>query len=98
MTPIVTVAKGIENETLLTMTEVLESVLPEEYHPYLAVLSGPSFAKELAQHAPTVVTIASHWDRVAKKVQKALATETFRSYTSTDVVGVQVGGALKNVI
>jgi glycerol-3-phosphate dehydrogenase (NAD(P)+) len=96
--PIVTVAKGIENETLLTMTEVLEDCLPEEHHPYIAVLSGPSFAKELAQRLPTVVTIASHWDKVALRCQKALQTETFRSYTSNDVVGVQYGGALKNVI
>ncbi|MBZ4414947.1 NAD(P)H-dependent glycerol-3-phosphate dehydrogenase [Myxococcus sp. RHSTA-1-4] len=96
--PIVTVAKGIENETLLTMTELLEDCLPEEFHPYIAVLSGPSFAKELARRMPTVVTIASHWDKVALRVQKALQTETFRSYTSTDVVGVQYGGALKNVI
>ena len=96
--PIITVAKGIENETLLTMTELLEDCLPEEFHPYLAVLSGPSFAKELAKRMPTVVTIASHWDRVAVRCQKALQTETFRSYTSTDVVGVQYGGALKNVI
>ncbi len=96
--PIITVAKGIENETLLTMTELLEDCLPEEFHPYLAVLSGPSFAKELARRMPTVVTIASHWDRVAVRCQKALQTETFRSYTSTDVVGVQYGGALKNVI
>ena len=96
--PLITVAKGIENETLLTMTELLEDCLPEEFHPYLAVLSGPSFAKELAKRMPTVVTIASHWDRVAVRCQKALQTETFRSYTSTDVVGVQYGGALKNVI
>jgi len=96
--PIVTVSKGIENETLLTMTELLEDCLPEEFHPYLAVLSGPSFAKELARRMPTVVTIASHWDKVALRCQKALQTETFRSYTSTDVVGVQYGGALKNVI
>jgi glycerol-3-phosphate dehydrogenase (NAD(P)+) len=96
--PIITVAKGIENETLLTMTELLEDCLPEEFHPYLAVLSGPSFAKELAKRMPTVVTIASHWDRVAVRCQTALQTETFRSYTSTDVVGVQYGGALKNVI
>ncbi len=96
--PIVTVAKGIENETLLTMTELLEDCLPEEFHPYIAVLSGPSFAKELAKRMPTVVTIASHWDKVAVRCQKALQTETFRSYTSTDVVGVQYGGALKNVI
>jgi glycerol-3-phosphate dehydrogenase (NAD(P)+) len=96
--PLVTVAKGIENETLLTMTELLEDCLPEEFHPYIAVLSGPSFAKELARRMPTVVTIASHWDKVAVRCQKALQTETFRSYTSTDVVGVQYGGALKNVI
>lgn len=96
--PIITVSKGIELGTLLTMTEVLEDSLPEEFHPYLAVLSGPSFAKELAMRAPTVVTIASHWDKVALRCQKAFQTETFRSYTSRDVVGVQLGGALKNVI
>src|SRR4029453_4313450 len=96
--PLITVAKGIENETLLTMTELLEDCLPEEFHPYIAVLSAPSFAKELARRMPTVVTIASHWDKVAVRCQKALQTETFRSYTSTDVVGVQYGGALKNVI
>jgi glycerol-3-phosphate dehydrogenase (NAD(P)+) len=96
--PIVTVTKGIENETLLTMTELLEDILPEEYHPYIAVLSGPSFAKELALKMPTVVTVASHWDRVAKRCQKAFQTDYFRTYTSNDVVGVQYGGALKNVI
>ncbi|MBN9687961.1 NAD(P)-dependent glycerol-3-phosphate dehydrogenase [Corallococcus interemptor] len=96
--PLVTVSKGIENGTLLTMTELLEDCLPEEFHPYVAVLSGPSFAKELARRMPTVVTIASHWDKVAQRCQKALQTDTFRSYTSTDVVGVQYGGALKNVI
>jgi glycerol-3-phosphate dehydrogenase (NAD(P)+) len=96
--PLLTVAKGIENETLQTMTELLEDCLPEEFHPYIAVLSGPSFAKELALRSPTVVTIASHWEKVAARCQKVLQTETFRSYTSNDVVGVQYGGALKNVI
>ena len=96
--PLMTVAKGIENETLLTMTELLEDCLPEEFHPYVAILSGPSFAKELAQRMPTVVTIASHWDKVAQRCQKLLQTDTFRSYTSNDVVGVEYGGALKNVI
>lgn len=96
--PIVTVAKGIENESLLTMTELLEECLPEEFHPYIAVISGPSFAKELALRSPTVVTIASHWEKVAARCQKVLQTESFRSYTSNDVVGVQYGGALKNVI
>jgi glycerol-3-phosphate dehydrogenase (NAD(P)+) len=96
--PLLTVAKGIENESLLTMTELLEDCLPEEFHPYIAVLSGPSFARELAQRSPTVVTIASHWEKVAARCQKMLQTESFRSYTSNDVVGVQYGGALKNVI
>ena len=96
--PVVTVSKGIENETLMTMTELLEDCLPDDFHPYIAVLSGPSFAKELAMRMPTVVTIAAHWERIAQRCQKALTTETFRSYTSKDVVGVQMGGALKNVI
>jgi len=96
--PIVSVTKGIENGTLLTMTEVLEDVLDEELHPYLAVLSGPSFAKEVALKMPTAVTIASHWDKVAQRCQKAFHTDTFRTYTSQDVVGVEYGGALKNVI
>jgi glycerol-3-phosphate dehydrogenase (NAD(P)+) len=96
--PVISVSKGIENDTLLTMTEVLEDCLPEEFHPYLVALSGPSFAKEIIQKMPTVVTVAARWDRVALKCQKVLQTETFRTYTSTDVVGVQLGGALKNVI
>lgn len=96
--PIVTVSKGIENETLRTMTEVLEDVLPVEHHPYLAVLSGPSFAKEIAARQPTAVTVASVWPRVAAEVQKAFSCEYFRAYSSTDVVGVQYGGALKNVV
>jgi glycerol-3-phosphate dehydrogenase (NAD(P)+) len=96
--PIVTVAKGIENGTLLTVTEVLEDVLPIERHPYLAALSGPSFAHEVAQRQPTLVTVASVWERLAREVQRAFATDTFRVYTSTDVIGVQYGGALKNVV
>jgi len=96
--PIVTVAKGIENGTLNTMTEVLEQALPEEYSPNVAVLSGPSFAREMMQKLPTVVTVASRFERTARAVQAMFASEFFRTYTSNDVVGVQVGGALKNVI
>jgi glycerol-3-phosphate dehydrogenase (NAD(P)+) len=96
--PVVSVAKGIENETLLTMTEVLEQCLPEAYHPSIAVLSGPSFAKEMILGMPTVVTIASRWEKTAQKAQGMFSSERFRTYTSTDVVGVQVGGSLKNVI
>jgi glycerol-3-phosphate dehydrogenase (NAD(P)+) len=96
--PIVTIAKGIENETLCTMTEMLEQVLPESFFPNIAVLSGPSFAKEMMLRLPTVVTVASRLEKTARTVQAMFASETFRTYTSTDVVGVQVGGALKNVI
>jgi glycerol-3-phosphate dehydrogenase (NAD(P)+) len=96
--PVVSVAKGIENETLLTMTEVLEQCLPEALHPSVAVLSGPSFAKEMVMGMPTVVTVASRWEKTAQKAQRLFSSERFRAYTSTDVVGVQVGGSLKNVI
>lgn len=96
--PIVTVAKGIENETLCTMTEVLEQSLPEVYHPHIAVLSGPSFAKEMVLGMPTVVTIASKFEHTARAAQAMFASDSFRTYSSNDVVGVQVGGALKNVI
>ena len=96
-TPIVCASKGIENESLLTMNEVLEEVLPHEMHPYLCFLSGPSFAKETVQKMPTAVVVAATWERVAKTVQKAFSNEYFRCYTSNDVVGVELGGSLKNV-
>ena len=96
--PLCSVAKGIEVDTLMTMSEVLEDVLPVPMHPYLTFLSGPSFAKEVAAGLPTAVTIAGRWERISKQVQDAFHTRTFRPYTSTDVVGVEVGGCVKNVI
>jgi glycerol-3-phosphate dehydrogenase (NAD(P)+) len=96
--PIVSVAKGIENGTLATMTQVLEQCLPEQYHSHIAVLSGPSFAREMVKRLPTVVTIASPFESTARAAQAMFQSDVFRTYTSTDVVGVQVGGALKNVI
>src|SRR4029450_11858638 len=72
--------------------------LPEEMHPYVGVLSGPSFAKEMVLRMPTIVTIAARWEKLAQRAQKIFTCESFRTYTSTDVVGVQVGGSLKNVI
>ena len=95
---IVSVAKGIEGETLLTMNEVLEDVLPIALHPYLCFLGGPSFAKEVARQLPTAVTIAGRWERVTRQVQEAFHTRFFRPYTSTDVVGCEIGGCVKNVI
>ncbi|HEY6910855.1 MAG TPA: NAD(P)H-dependent glycerol-3-phosphate dehydrogenase, partial [Myxococcales bacterium] len=96
-TPIVCATKGIENETLLTMYEVLEDVLPAELHPYLVCLSGPSFAKEVMQKMPTLVVVASPWEKMAQRVQRVFSNDHFRPYTSVDVAGVELGGSLKNV-
>jgi glycerol-3-phosphate dehydrogenase (NAD(P)+) len=96
--PIVSAAKGIEQGTSMTMSEVLEDVLPVSMHPYLAFLGGPSFAKEVVRGLPTAVTVAGRWERVTKGVQDAFATPTFRPYTSTDIIGCEIGGCVKNVI
>jgi glycerol-3-phosphate dehydrogenase (NAD(P)+) len=96
--PIVCATKGIENDTLMTMSEVLEDVLPPERHPYLAFLSGPSFAAEVVRGLPTAVVVAARWERLAKQVQQVFALPAFRVYSSPDVVGTELGGALKNVI
>jgi glycerol-3-phosphate dehydrogenase (NAD(P)+) len=92
------VAKGIEVDSLMTMNEVLEDVLPVAMQPYLTFLSGPSFAIEVAQGQPTAVTIAGHWHRVVRIVQQAFHTQAFRPYTSDDVMGVELGGCVKNVV
>jgi glycerol-3-phosphate dehydrogenase (NAD(P)+) len=96
--PIVSATKGIENETLMMVSEILEDVLPIHCHPYLTYLSGPSFAKEVADQKPTAVTVASYNHRLAEMVQQVFSTSRFRVYTSHDVVGVEIGGAVKNVI
>jgi glycerol-3-phosphate dehydrogenase (NAD(P)+) len=96
--PIVNVAKGIELDSLMTMSEVLEDVLPVPLHPYLLVLSGPSFASEVAKGLPTAIVIAAHWERIARQAQQAFHSKTFRPYTSGDVVGCEIGGCAKNVV
>ncbi|MCL2012900.1 MAG: NAD(P)-dependent glycerol-3-phosphate dehydrogenase [Cystobacterineae bacterium] len=96
--PVIAAAKGIEEGTLMSMTQVLESCLPEPFHPYIAVLSGPSFAREILLGHPTVMTAAARWDRVARHCQRAFASKIFRVDISSDIVGVQIGGALKNVV
>jgi len=91
----VSATKGIEIDTLQRMTEVAAAEAPG--HP-LAVLSGPSFALEVAKGLPTAVVVASVDHEVAEGVQRPLATRAFRVYSSEDVVGVELAGALKNVI
>ncbi|MGD8270294.1 MAG: NAD(P)H-dependent glycerol-3-phosphate dehydrogenase, partial [Desulfobacterales bacterium] len=95
---IVTASKGIENATHLTMTGVLSQTLPHVPQEQLAVLSGPSFAREVAMGFPTAVTVAAKDLAVAALVQRVFATSSFRVYTNEDVLGVELGGAVKNVI
>ncbi len=94
----VSAAKGIENETLMTMTEVLSEILPREPSHELAVLSGPSFAKEVALGMPTAVTIAAFSEDTARRLTGLFSTDFFRVYSTLDVTGVQLGGAVKNVM
>ncbi len=95
---VVSASKGIENETLLTMTEVLEEVMPERLRGQVAALSGPSFAEEVASGMPTAVTVAAGDHRLCTKLQTLFSSDQFRVYTSLDLTGVQLGGALKNVM
>ncbi len=95
---VVSASKGIENRTLLTMTEIMEEVLPSRLSGRLAALSGPSFAQEVASSIPTAVTMAASEHKLCTGLQDLFTTETFRVYTSLDLMGVQLGGALKNVI
>lgn len=97
-TVIASASKGIENKTHLTMTGVLQETLPQVPLEHLAVLSGPSFAREVAQNLPTVVTAASKDLEIAALVQQVMSTPYFRVYTSDDLMGVELGGSLKNVI
>ena len=97
-TPLVSASKGIENDTLMTMDDVLREVLPSPYHRQLAYLSGPSFARETLLKMATAVTIAAHDDNVCEFVQRTFSTRYFRAYRTDDVIGVELGGALKNVV
>jgi glycerol-3-phosphate dehydrogenase (NAD(P)+) len=95
---VVSASKGIETRTLETMAEVLDEVLPVPLQRRVCFLSGPSFAAEVAQEHPTAVTVASRDSEVARQVQDLFQTDYFRVYTTHDVTGVELGGALKNVI
>jgi glycerol-3-phosphate dehydrogenase (NAD(P)+) len=94
--PVCSVAKGIENETLLRPTEIIRDVLDDD-RP-LAALSGPSIAPEIAAGLPATVTVASRPPALAETVQQAIARPHFRVYTNPDLIGVELAGATKNVI
>jgi len=95
---VVSASKGIENRTHLTMSRILKETLRNLPEKNFAVLSGPSFAREVANQTPTAVTAASIDAKVALFVQHVFATPYFRVYTSDDIPGVELGGAVKNVI
>ena len=95
---IVSASKGIENKTHLTMSGVLKETLPEIPENSFAVLSGPSFAQEVAKKFPTVIAVASEDRKVAGFVQHIFAAPYFRVYTNNDMIGLELGGAVKNVI
>ncbi len=96
-TPIISATKGIENDTLLLISQVMEDVLPAS-RSNIAVLSGPSFAKEVCQRHPTAVSLAAKNHELAVRLQPLFTTPYFKTFTTTDIIGVQLGGALKNVI
>ncbi|HUI84123.1 MAG TPA: NAD(P)H-dependent glycerol-3-phosphate dehydrogenase [Candidatus Binatia bacterium] len=98
---IVSATKGIENDSLLRMTEVITGVLANGsagFRPRIGTLSGPSFAREVAKGDPTAITIASKDSELATLVQREFSDPCFRIYTNDDVIGVELGGALKNII
>jgi glycerol-3-phosphate dehydrogenase (NAD(P)+) len=95
---VVNVAKGIEIGSLMTMSEMLQDSLPHLPEQNVATLSGPSHAEEVSQGIPTTVVAASVDVETSRKVQRAFMTPSFRVYESTDLRGVELGGALKNVI
>jgi glycerol-3-phosphate dehydrogenase (NAD(P)+) len=94
----VSATKGIEEGTLKMVSDIFDDHLPESRRRFFTCIGGPSFAKEVAQGVPTAVSIAGHDAEIRKWVQGAFNTERFRVYETEDVIGVELGGALKNVI
>lgn len=96
--PFVCATKGIEEHTAKLMTQVMEDELPPPMHRFLMVLSGPSFASEFSVGKPTAVCLAGPDHQLVQQFQSALVTPVLRVYADADVIGVQLGGALKNVM
>jgi len=94
----VSATKGLENGTLLRMSEVITAVLSPRMVPLVAVISGPTFAKEVAARQPTALVVGSADPALAGRVQEAFSGPVFRLYTSSDTIGVEIGGSIKNVV
>lgn len=100
-TTIVSASKGVENKSLKTMSEVMKECITDfqsSKNFNIAVLSGPSFAKEVAEKVPTAITIGCKDLTIAKALQKTFVTDYFRVYASSDVIGLEINGALKNIV
>ncbi len=98
--PLVSATKGLENDTLMRMSEVITDRVRNArgFTPRIAALSGPTFAKEVARGDPTAITVASADVALAETIQREFSDPRFRVYTNDDVAGVELGGALKNII
>lgn len=94
----VSATKGLENGSLLRVSEVIREVLRAAFDPRVAVISGPTFAKEVARFEPTALVVASTDDRLPGIIQAAFSGPTFRLYSSQDPIGVEIGGSIKNVV
>jgi len=97
-TTFVNMAKGIEKDTLLTVSQIIKDEIHSISSSHIGVISGPSHAEEVSRKIPTAVVASSRDSSTAKLIQSAFITSYFRIYTSTDILGVEYGGALKNVI
>jgi glycerol-3-phosphate dehydrogenase (NAD(P)+) len=95
---VVSAAKGLEMESAKRMTQVLEEELPQQLHSGICCLSGPNLATEIIRGQPSSAVIAARNEETAGSAQTLITSSTFRVYTNTDVVGVELGGALKNII
>jgi glycerol-3-phosphate dehydrogenase (NAD(P)+) len=95
---LVSATKGLETGSLLRMSEVIQQVVGARFSPKAAVLSGPTFAKEVARGEPTALVVASTGGGIAAEVQRAFSGASFRLYTNSDPAGVEIGGAVKNVV
>jgi glycerol-3-phosphate dehydrogenase (NAD(P)+) len=94
----VSATKGLENGTLLRVSQVIEQALQPSFAPRIAIISGPTFAREVACSEPTALVVASEDLRLAEQVQAAFSGPAFRLYTTTDTTGVEIGGSIKNVV
>ena len=95
---IINVAKGLEIESAKRMSQVISEEIADEFHSNICTLSGPNLAKEIAKGLPAAAVIAAYTETVAAKAQKIMATPLFRVYVNTDLIGVELGGVLKNII